>query len=56
MSGGVDYFSHCASSGAHDLYEGEAEHHEDGYLTDLITDRAVDYRGRMAGAPASPSS
>ena len=50
MAGGVDYFSHCASSGAHDLYEGEAERHEDGYLTDLITDRAVDFVGRMAGA------
>ena len=49
MSGGVDYFSHCASSGAHDLWQGEAEHHETGYLTDLITDRAVDYVGRVAG-------
>jgi arylsulfatase A-like enzyme len=48
MSGGVDYFSHCASSGAHDLFEGEAERHEDGYLTDLISDRAVDFVGRMA--------
>ena len=48
MSGGVDYFTHCASSGAHDLFEGEAERHEDGYLTDLISDRAVDYVGRMA--------
>ena len=25
MAGGVDYFSHCASSGQHDLYEGEAQ-------------------------------
>jgi arylsulfatase A-like enzyme len=50
MSGGVDYFSHCASSGAHDLYEGEAERHEIGYLTDLISDRAVDYVNRVAGS------
>ncbi|MEN9627937.1 MAG: hypothetical protein RJA10_1164 [Pseudomonadota bacterium] len=48
MSGGVDYFTHCASSGAHDLFEGETERHDDGYLTDLISDRAVDYVGRMA--------
>ena len=50
MSGGVDYFTHCASNGAHDLYEGEAERQAEGYLTDLISDRAVDYVGRMAGA------
>ena len=48
MSGGVDYFTHCASTGAHDLFEGEAERHEIGYLTDLISDRAVDYVERMA--------
>ncbi len=50
MAGGVDYFSHCASSGAHDLFEGEAERHEVGYLTDLITERAVDFVERAAGA------
>ena len=49
MSGGVDYFTHCASSGDHDLYRGDAEHHEDGYLTDLITDHAVNWLGRSAG-------
>ena len=48
MSGGVDYFSHCASSGAHDLFEGDEETHEIGYLTDLISDRAVDWVQRMA--------
>ncbi|MEP7301750.1 MAG: sulfatase-like hydrolase/transferase [Caldimonas sp.] len=41
MSGGVDYFSHCDSRGTHDLWQGEAEHHEEGYLTDLISRRAV---------------
>ena len=50
MAGGVDYFTHCASSGAHDLFDGETERHEDGYLTDLITDRAVDYVNRRAGS------
>ncbi|MES2360569.1 MAG: sulfatase-like hydrolase/transferase [Pseudomonadota bacterium] len=48
MSGGVDYFSHCDSSGRHDLWFGEEEQPEDGYLTDLLSKRAVDYVERMA--------
>ncbi len=52
MSGGVDYFTHCAFTGAHDLWRGdegvEEEHPEAGYLTDLISQRAVDYVQRMA--------
>ena len=48
MSGGVDYFSHCDSRGAHDLWQGEDEHREDGYLTDLISSRAVDWIERIA--------
>jgi len=48
MSGGVDYFTHCDSRGTHDLWLGEAEQHEDGYLTDLISRRAVDWVNRMA--------
>jgi arylsulfatase A-like enzyme len=50
MSGGVDYFTHCSSGGSHDLWFGEEEKKEDGYLTDLITQRSVDYVERMAGA------
>jgi arylsulfatase A-like enzyme len=41
MSGGVDYFTHRDSAGQHDLFEGEAESRAVGYLTDLITERAV---------------
>ena len=41
---------HCASNGTHDLYEGEAEREQDGYLTDLITHRAVEYVNRRAGS------
>ena len=53
MSGGVDYFTHCDSRGMHDLWVGEDEHREEGYLTDLISHRAVDYVDRMAdGAKA----
>jgi arylsulfatase A-like enzyme len=48
MSGGVDYFTHCASNGQHDFYIGEEEQKTDGYLTDLISNRAVDWIGRMA--------
>lgn len=48
MSGGVDYFTHCTSAGLHDLWEGEENRHALGYLTDLLSQRAVDYIERMA--------
>ncbi len=56
MSGGVDYFSHNGTNGMHDLYLGDAEREEEGYLTDLLSRRAVDYVRRAAeptgrGAP-----
>ncbi len=55
MSGGVDYFTHCSSNGAHDLYLGEQEHPEEGYLTDLISQRAIDYvRRRTAPGAQQP--
>jgi len=50
MSGGVDYFSHCDSRGTHDLWQGEEEHHEIGYLTDLITERALRWVDGAAGS------
>ena len=50
MAGGVDYFSHCSGKGDHDLYEGEQEHHEIGYLTDLLSRRAVKYIDQHAQA------
>jgi arylsulfatase A-like enzyme len=52
MSGGVDYFTHADSSGNHDLWLGEERRAEDGYLTDLITGRAVDWIGRMSASDA----
>jgi arylsulfatase A-like enzyme len=48
MSGGVDYFTHCDSSGRHDLWLGEEDCQQEGYLTDLLSRRAVDYVERMA--------
>jgi arylsulfatase A-like enzyme len=52
MSGGVDYFTHCSFTGTHDLWFGEEEKREEGYLTDLISKRAVDYVNRMATGDA----
>ena len=48
MSGGVDYFTHCGVTGAHDLWSGAQEQREEGYLTDLLSMRAVEYIERMA--------
>ena len=48
MAGGVDYFTHCDSRGRHDLWFGEEERADEGYLTDLISQRAVDFIDRMA--------
>ncbi|MFO1217143.1 MAG: sulfatase-like hydrolase/transferase [Burkholderiaceae bacterium] len=52
MSGGVDYFTHCDSRGTHDLWLGDDEHREIGYLTDLITNRAVQWLQRAAAGDA----
>ena len=51
LSGGMDYFTHRDSAGHHDLYDGETESHRTGYLTDLISDRAVEFVGRQRDAP-----
>ncbi|MEZ5614698.1 MAG: sulfatase-like hydrolase/transferase [Rhodocyclaceae bacterium] len=53
MAGGVDYFTHASGRGDHDLYLGEAEHREVGYLTDIFSKRAVDYVERMAARARS---
>ena len=54
MAGGVDYFTHCASTGAHDLWVGEEEQPHEGYLTDLISNKSVDYVKRMAQNSTQP--
>ena len=48
LAGGVDYFTHCSFTGDHDLYLGEESHQEVGYLTDLFSQRAVDFVDRHA--------
>jgi arylsulfatase A-like enzyme len=50
ISGGVDYFTHTDRMGAHDLYENGDEVRRNGYLTDLISDRAVEVVQRCAAA------
>jgi arylsulfatase A-like enzyme len=51
LSGGMDYFTHKDTAGVHDLWDGEAEVHRTGYLTDLITERAVDVVKRARHEP-----
>ena len=55
MAGGADYFTHCNSTGKHDLYLGEQEHREEGYMTDLISRHAIDFVDRMACGAQSGS-
>lgn len=40
-SGYVDYYTHTAGDGRPDLFEGDTPVTADGYMTDLITDRAL---------------
>jgi arylsulfatase A-like enzyme len=51
LSGGVDYFSHREPSGKLDLHEGNVTVTRAGYMTDLLTDRAVQYVRRRHPAP-----
>jgi arylsulfatase A-like enzyme len=51
LGGGVDYFTHRAPSGTLDFHEGEIEVRQAGYMTDLLTQRAVHYVGRRRAAP-----
>jgi len=51
LSGGMDYFTHKDTAGVHDLWDGETEIQRDGYLTDLITERAVEVVKRARKEP-----
>jgi len=51
LSGGMDYFTHRDTAGIHDLFENETEIHRKGYLTDLISERAVEYVTRKRNEP-----
>jgi arylsulfatase A-like enzyme len=43
LDGAMDYFTHIDTLGLPDLYEGETPVGMEGYYTDLISDRAVEY-------------
>lgn len=43
MSGAGDFFTHKDMAGAADLFEGDVPVERAGYITDLLTNRAVDY-------------
>jgi arylsulfatase A-like enzyme len=49
-SGAVDYFTHRDGGGQHDLYENEVPVERAGYLTDLLSERAVGVVERAARA------
>jgi arylsulfatase A-like enzyme len=53
LSGGVDYWTHCNPGGHHDLWLGDLQSPQEGYLTDLLSSRAVAYIDRM-GAQRAP--
>jgi len=51
LGGALDYYSHRGASGEPDLYENDAPVKVDGYLTDLVTARAVSFIERHASGP-----
>jgi arylsulfatase A-like enzyme len=51
LSGGFDYFTHCDTAGVHDLWDGEREIQRRGYMTDLLSERAVEYVSRKRQGP-----
>lgn len=51
MSGAVDHFTHKDMTANPDLYEGEVAVDRIGYMTDLLTERAVDYLKRPHKKP-----
>ena len=50
-SGYIDYYQHTAGDGLHDLYENEVPAKADGYMTDVITAKAVGFIESHASAP-----
>ncbi len=49
--GGVDYISHQSPNHENDLYENEKPIHRDGYLTDILKDKAVELIGKEHSKP-----
>lgn len=51
FSGAVDYFRHVDTNGEPDLWEAEVPIEQAGYITDLFTDRAIDFIKRPHEKP-----
>lgn len=51
MSGAADHFTHKTMTEENDLFEGEVPVERAGYITDLLTDRAVEYINRTRRKP-----
>jgi arylsulfatase A-like enzyme len=51
LSGGVDYFTHRDATRRLGLYEGLVTVEKTGYMTDLLTNRAVEYVSRQRRRP-----
>ncbi len=50
-SGACDYVSHKGNLGGHDLWENDSPVYAEGYLTELISEKAVSYISTMRGKP-----
>ena len=51
MSGGADYLTHVEAFGENDLFEMETPVERAGYMTDLLTERAVEFLSRRHERP-----
>jgi arylsulfatase A-like enzyme len=51
FAGAIDYFSKLDSRGNYDLYQGEVEHEDQRYYTDVITEAAVGFVRREHAGP-----
>lgn len=50
-SGYIDFYTHTDGGGRPDLFENDRPVQQDGYMTDLITERAVRFIERSSGGP-----
>jgi arylsulfatase A-like enzyme len=51
LSGYIDFYTHTRGDGTADLFENATPVHQDGYMTDLITARAVRFIEQRASGP-----
>ncbi|MEX2152923.1 MAG: sulfatase-like hydrolase/transferase [Gemmatimonadaceae bacterium] len=49
--GGADYFTHTGRRNVHELYEGDVTAERAGYMTELLSDRAIAYVSRKRERP-----